>query len=765
MKYIFILFTLLIACSKCLAQEKTARLSGIVTDSEAKPVLYATVNLFRTKDLSAAVRKTLTSDKGTFTINADTGRYVLVVSHVGFAETKMNIILRPGENPDHQVTLTVASTQLAGITIAAVKPLIEQTNDRIIYNAAADPANQTGSAADILQKAPLVTVDGGGNLQLNGQGNFRVLLNGRETAMFSSNLKDALNGFPGSVIAKVEVITNPSAKYDADGAGGVINIITKKMVIGYNGYLSSSASSIGTLRNSASLNSKSGKWGFTGFVALNGPIRPIAGSSLTESRPSGVAAFSRRELSGDRFTRNTSTFGNLELSYAPDSLQTMVLYGSLTAFNSYNRLNQSVETYFPELAPSPGRFERDESNTNPTYEGGIDYIRKFGDRPGHELDIRVNSQFTSTNGAINSLQSAPSQLRYVYNDTRSTNAEHTLQLDYIRPINKNLKLETGSKAILRYAESDFRSLLKSSASAAYQPDPNNTNVFSYRQQVYAAYASLSIDRLGSFLRLGLRGEHTAVHADFISSSALVRQAYSNLIPNLLYSKKLGKVSTLDLSYTMRLQRPYITALNPFVSNNDSLMIAYGNPGLKPQIIHLFSLQDRINTGKGFIALGFGAIYTDNMIIRFATFDRNTGVTTIAGSNGGKELQLSIRMNANIRVSQKWTISMSPLLRYNHIENLDDLRIQRYGISGSMSMNFTYRATTKLTISGNGNLSQAPYALLSSPGLMGNYQVNAAYKFIGNKLSVTLNLNNFPDQRYSFSDRNRNARYLYEDYTS
>jgi hypothetical protein len=735
-------------CNEAISQDKQATLSGIVTDSSQKPLPYATISLSRFGQ-AGVFKTTYSSNKGSFKLVADSGRYTLVISHTGFSDLRTDLTLKIGDNVANGMVMNMSSNTLQTVTVTARRPLVEQTDDKIIYNAENDPASKTESASDILRKTPLVTVDGDGNVQLNGQSNFKILLNGRETAMFANNLKDALKNFPGALIVKVEVITSPSAKYDAEGVGGVINIITKKKVIGYNGYLSSYMSSLGNYSESLSLNVKAGKLGASGYIGTSGPLHPIAGSSISETMPLFPSVFNKRTLTGDRRSKNTGLFGNLELSYEIDSFSTVTAYGNLGGFNSKATLEQSIITDYPAAAPSSSLFMQDNTYTNPSSGIGMDFIRKYKSSPDKELTARFNSQFGTNNGFTNSFQDNPAQDRYVSNNTQSHNAEYTFQVDLAEPLAPKLKLETGIKSILRNAESDFQSLIKYNAGDTYSPNPQNTDRFNYHQEVYSGYGSINWN-VGKYnLRAGLRIEHTDIKGNFLSSKTTVEQHYTNFIPNLLVSKKFSSSYTLSLSYNMRLQRPYITNLNSFVNNNDSLNISYGNPQLGPQIIHAVSLQNRLVKGKFFGALTFNGSYTDNMIVQLAAFNKTTGVTSVTSVNAGKEFQVNASLNMNASVGDKISFGINPSIRYNHIENRDNNAIKRAGISGNIFTNFSYRATPKFTLSGSGGFFRPPYALYNTPTTSVFYQVNFGYKFFNNKLSTTINFNNFLQKDFRF----------------
>jgi outer membrane receptor for ferrienterochelin and colicin len=186
------------------------------------------------------MQTTLSKENGGFQLNKpDTGNYILSFTYTGFAEKRVNIAMVPGDMKIDPVQLSRATGTMKEVVVNAMRPMVEQSDDKIVFNVEDDPTNKTETAIDILRKTPFVTVDGEDNIKVNGKSNFKVLLNGRETSMFARNIKEALRGFPGTLISKIEVITTPSAKYDGEGIGGLINIITKKKVAGYNGSLSS----------------------------------------------------------------------------------------------------------------------------------------------------------------------------------------------------------------------------------------------------------------------------------------------------------------------------------------------------------------------------------------------------------------------------------------------------------------------------------------------------------------------------------------------
>jgi outer membrane receptor protein involved in Fe transport len=742
-------FLLMLLTGPLSAQTRSGSFSGIVRDSLQVPIPYATITLYKKGQLANAFKTTYTDTKGAFEMKTDTGNYVITISHLGFEDISVNFNLTSEKQVVNDLVLFRSARTLQNVTVTTRKPLIEQKDDRIIYNAENDPAAKAESASDILRKAPFVTVDGEGNIQLNGQSNFKVLLNGRETSMFAANVKEALKGFPGAVISKIEVITSPSAKYDAEGVGGIINIITKKKVTGYNGYLNSFFSTLNNYSENLSLSIKKGKFGISGYIGASGITKYINGQNSLLTIPLTNAVFSQRMLNGERANRYSGVYSNLEIVYEIDSFKTVAVYGSLNRSRNNTKFEQFILTTHTSQPAETGLLLQQNQSSNPGSGIGADFIRRFKNMPEKELSFRLNGQF-NTNSGSNTSSLYQSQERFVSNESLSKNREYTFQTDLVQPLNAKQKLETGIKTILRDASSDFQSLVKYKSSDNYRADPANSDHFQYRQQVLSGYISYGLQLKKGSIRTGLRVEHTRVDGNFATSQTRVSQRYTNLVPNLLVSRKFNDVYTLTASYNMRLQRPYISNLNPFVNNNDSLNINYGNPGLGPQVLHSLQIQNRLIKGKFFGSFNLNSSYTDNMIVQYAFFDPATGITSITSANVGKEFQAGVNLYASTAVGEKLNVGVNAGLRYNHIENRSNFLQRKEGLSGSAFGNFTYRIIGKFTISGSGGVIRNPYALVNSPSTQYFYQVNFGYRFMNDKLAVTMNVNNFHDKYFTFT---------------
>lgn len=746
------------------AQTGKTAIAGIIKDSAQKPLSFATVSIYRPGQMEQPVKTTYTNDKGQFRFpGADTGKYTLIITHTGYAEKQQDITVTDGQVTDiGEVSLSRSDGTLAGVTVTARKPLIEQTDDKIVFNVENDPTAKTETAIDILRKTPFVSVDGEDNVQVNGQTNFRVLLNGKETSMFAQNIKEALKGFPGALIQKIEVITSPSAKYDAEGVGGIINIITKKKMKGYNGSVSFYRANTGWYNGNLNFSMKTGKWGISFFQYLGG-VNNMRARSSTETVPLKPSIFTRRYLEGTRTFENLWGNGNAEISYEIDSLNTLSSYANINAGKFESHLQQTITTDYPSQTSGVSYFDQRNKNRWPQNSVGLDYIRKFSSNKEKEFSIRFNGEFGRNKTYVNSEQDNPTTDRFVVNNSLAKNNQYTIQSDFIQPLKNNQKIEIGVKGILRLATSDFKSLVKYDENEDYIVNRGNTDNFNYRQDVYSAYGSYNFKVKKTTFRVGMRIEHTEVDGDFTSSNTKVDQSYTSFLPNLQSSTKFTDKYTLVATYTQRLQRPFIWNLNPFVNNNDSLNIHFGNPALDAQTIHSLALQNRFMMGTTFFGITLTGSYSGNMITQYTTFDAATGVSKTTSANIGRETQVSLNGNLSTKFTESWTFSINGNVRYNHIRNKLFTDQKNSGFGGNANMNTSYAITKKFSVSSYAGFWRAPVTIQASQRINIWYGVGMVHKFFKDKVSANLSLANFlakeREFRFTIVDPSFQTRYV------
>lgn len=737
----FVIMVLLSFFGSIAEAQVRPRLQGLVKDSTSQePLSFVTISLLKNDSAKTVVASALSDSTGRFVLQADSGTYLLSFNLFGYHKLVKSI--KVGQNAQDHLPLYVLqpmSNQLKQVLITGRKQLISQDKDKLVYNVEQDVAAKGENLTEIFRKIPMLSVDGEGNVQLNGQTNYKVLLNGRETAMFAANTKDALRGFPGVVVSKIEVITNPSAKYDAEGVGGLINIITKKGIMGYNGFFSAYYSNL-NYQTSTNLSARSGKFAITGTYFLSGNHNNKADvTSLT--LPLQPSVYQSRFLEGERTTNRFSNDGNLEMSYNIDTLQTIVAYANVGGGHNKSRFAQNITTEFANATPQHDFFTQHIRNNIPSFGVGSDFIKKFKGNANRELSFRFNGQFSKNDGLNTSLMARANGNLFRQNDSYSKNREYTLQSDYIEPLTQSTRLEMGAKFIFRDANATYQSLSRTNENDPFQPDYSNSNSFAYKQQVYSGYGSLSFSLNKLNFRAGLRLEHTTVDGDFFSSNTNVKQNYTSLIPDFSMNTKLSDKYTMVFGYTKRLQRPYINALNPFVNNNDPLNISFGNPNLSAQTIHSLSLQNRLLLGPVFMSLILNASYTGNMIVQYTTFNEVNGISTTQYGNLGKNREVSATFTfaANL---QKLRSGFGGTVRYNKIENTAMPTQQEQGFSGQVYGFFSYSFYKSFFLSGNGGVSRSAYALMNTVNAFPYYQVNIGAELFDKKLTASINFNRF-----------------------
>ncbi|MFT3825955.1 MAG: TonB-dependent receptor [Chitinophagaceae bacterium] len=740
----FALYSLFL-CGITKAQTTPTQIKGTVQDSAAgKPLGLVTIGLYRAGNLSKPVQNIFTSDKGTYVFTkADTGQYIVIATHTGFTEQQSApFTIKQGtaivEVPVLQLVQNKGEMQQ--VVFTARKPLIEQTDEKLSYNTEADPSNEGLTAIDVMRKTPLLAVDGEGNVKLNGQSNFKVLLNGKETAMFTKNLKDALQSFPANLIKKVEVITSPSSKYDGDGIGGLINIITKKKIAGYNGSIGVSANTIKSKSGNANVNIKYGKLGLSGYYSLSGTDgRKSRFQSETESF--SPIAYYKRISSGEGRNSNFYNYGNMELSWEIDSLLTTSLYADV---NGGSGKNHNERTFSVISANKMDTVNSLYINNNkygwPGFNWGADFIKKFRNNSERELTFKMYHENSRDNNYQEGEQYNPASDRFIINDNNARNRQSTWQLDYVQPFKNKSKLEVGAKAIIRRASAVYAASVRYDVEDPFTEDPANSDKFSYHQDVYSGYMNYRFTWKKISFRIGSRVEHTVVSGDFIKSGTTVQQEYTTLLPSVYLSRKFG-TNTLSLSYSKRLQRPYIWDLNPFVSNTDSLNVSYGNPNLNAELYHSVEAGFTLLKGTTTLSVRLSESFCDNQVTNWYQFDEKSGVATRTKDNIGKYSSTGLNLSLSMNLTPKWRFNSNVGLRYDIIENRQNTAQRSSGLGGWGGVNTSYDLSPKFTTFLNGNVwFQAPQLQTRSIANIWA-STGGSYKLFEKKLVLSLSITN------------------------
>jgi len=655
MKRLLILFA--IFCSAFTAKAQfggggssiVGRISGTLLDSiTKKPLDYASVSVYRATG-AAPINGVLTDEKGNFKIdNVKPGSYKIKVTYVGYPEKYVNNIVTTDSKPDKNVgQVLLAQKALKEVQITGTANIVENKIDKIVYNAEKDLTAAGGNATDVLQKVPLVAVDINGNVSLRGDGNVRVLINGKPSGATSASLSDVLKTIPADQIKSIEVITSPSAKYDAEGTAGIINIITKqKNMSGISGSVSGG---FGTRQNNGNLNLNYNKNRFS--LGIN------AGGNLTWPQNS-VTNFNQ-----DIHAPGIDTIPPTHIQNANNSVSRIKRHGAIGSvtmgyeFNAFNSINSTFrlndggfnvtgasnnnQTNF--INPSLSQSYTGATSSHNHFGGfdwNVDYTHKFK-KEGEELDLSgqwshsvITTDFSNLYTAVNPDQTG---------DNNGKNNEYTFQADYTVPFNKVVKLEVGGKTIQRRINSVYDVFSTDGDGNNAIRDSLNSNLYDYTQNVYAGYAVFTFTLPKSYSILaGSRFEETRIHGDPQNPYQVVggngfqdlepfSSNYSTYIPSLTLQKQFGS-NTIKLTYSKRIQRPSLQFLNPFINRSNIQAQSVGNPNLVPETSQTIELN--YNAFVKTSVLNFSVYYknTKNLIEGIASpLHEVIGTDTINGT--------------------------------------------------------------------------------------------------------------------------------------
>ena len=752
-KYFTAILLLLLTGYSSLAQAKESNnkkgsVSGKVTDVISKtPIEYASIAVY-TMGNKKPVNGAATDIRGSFTISdLDTGSYRIVTDFIGYqADTVAVQITNKAMNIKlDNILLSKKAQTLQGVTVTAQKPLIENKIDKMVYNAEKDVTAQGGVATDLLKKIPQVSVDADGNVELQGNANIRFLINGKPSSIFGNSLTEALQAIPASQIKSIEVITSPGARYDAEGTGGIINIILKESKVrGINGNVNVSAGS--RLQNgSLNLHARRGNFGLNGYISGNGQIPSTTLTRLNRSSfdtslqthstllQDGSSSFHRSGFeSGLGFeweiNKKNSLTGNVGYDY----------FGNQSHGSSIQELQVETTTLPASLLSSFQSIFRPE---NRFHVKSVDYslnYKKTFDKPDQELNVEFSTSYGNSkqNFTQQQLNAAGDSL---FSGLQSSNPgrdhETEIQVDYTQPLPHDVKIETGVKAGLRDIESASDVFVYSPA--GYNYDSTQSNALHYKRQVYAAYLSVTFP-IGKWLEVksGLRYERTETSANFSKAANTSIPGYNTLAPSVLFAHHISESQIIKLSYTRRIQRPGYRFLNPFINALDPKNISRGNPDLQPEIGDNAELGYSKNFEKGG-SVNVNLFYRGSRrdiqpyIVYYPSFAvgdsvyNNVSVNTF--ENIGTEHVFGLSLFGSMPVSEKLNLR-------SNLSLFDKYIINRF--NGNSGLNsFNYRINVNASYQASKTLVMEFFGNFNSPRneVQGKYPSFTTYNFAFRKL--------------------------------
>lgn len=656
--------------TSAMAQNTTSyTLEGRVVESSTNNAIgYATVALLRAD--STVVTAAAADAVGDFKLSTkEAGTYTLQISSVGYTTLNRSVEIVEERTKLGKVALE-QGVDIKEVVVAVQKPLIVADDEKLAYSVEDDPDAATSQLVDIMRKVPQLSVDAEGNVLLNGQSDYKVLVNGRSSSMMSKNFKTVIESMPAGSVKKIEVITNPSTKYEAEGVGGIINIITNRKVAGgYNGNVNLSGSNHYFLNGNAYFAAQAGKFSISASAYVQGMKSRLThrGEGFREVFDDPTMHLMTSSTGMTYKGRYLGAYFNA--SYEIDTMNLITLEGGY-----HNGTNKGIADSKTEVF-SIGN-ERVVAYDNiwtsgynyDDYWASANYQHRFN-REEHTLTLSYEMDLSPDKedqlyDVLNTFN-YPTSARRNLGDNGSF--DNTVQIDYFNPINKIHSIEAGSKYIYRRYTNESQTLLRDEATGefAIAPDYPRSDM-NYTQNILALYAGYHVKGKKLSGRVGARMEQA--WSDVVVRTEKEDIAYDpslfNVIPYASANYRPNDANTLSLSYTQRLSRPSLWNMNPY-RNESPLSVSYGNPDLDATLAHSVALSWRRFSSSWNVSLGTTGSFSNNAVSSY-TFVED-GVTHSTYGNIAKRQVYGLNGTIGYRSGVKFNVQLSGQGGYNVIK--------------------------------------------------------------------------------------------------
>ena len=642
---------------------------GVLMDEtlgESEP--FATVRVFKAGKKDKPVAMFLTKEDGQFSQEVKgKGNFDIVFSSVGKEDLKKSVTLENSGDLDlGTLYMKENATMLKGVEVIAQKPLVKMDVDKMSYNVAEDEDSKSNTVLDMLRKVPMVTVDGQDNISVNGSSSFKVYVDGMPNAMFSSNPSMVFKSMPATAVKNIEVLTNPGAKYDAEGATGVLNIVMNKMdpqaaqsMNGYNGTIRLNGGNR-QLGAGAFLSGQQGKLSYSTNV-MTSYVTP--GNTTTETRQIQDNGASQIQTT-ENDVKVPVTMGSLTLGYQIDDKSVLNLTAQVNTLTM-----KSKGTALTLMGGYGNDFSfggtTDMKNSRASFSGSLDYQHFFNKEHTQSLALTYQLDYSPATTEMTYNFGTTSEFidltnRYSNNEDKTTN--HIFQVDYTMPLGTGQTLSFGSKLQFHDATSDAKYYLKD----VY--DPSSSSEYEYKNTILAGYGEYATNFNKIGFKAGLRYEHTWQDVAYrLGNGENFKKDYGCLVPTTSLQYNLGMGSNLGLTYNMRISRPGITYLNPYVDKTDPIALTYGNPELDVEKNHNISLVYNMFTAKLMINLNLHHNFVDNAISQYSFYDTNNLLNNTYG-NVVKRHQTGLSGYVNYLLAKDTRIFFNGGLNYTDLRS-------------------------------------------------------------------------------------------------
>lgn len=708
----FFIITLLLSFTQAIAQNII--LSGKITDNANNPLEYVTVSVQDT-ETNTELFGGITDNAGKFSVEVTPGSYILYLESFGGSTYEQPITLNKNQDLGNIQLGESSVIALEGANITGSNQTYKMELDKKIYDISQDPLAKGSSISDALQNVPSVQVDGEGNVSLRGNENVRILIDGKPSSMVGiSDPAQALQNLPADAVQRIEVVTNPSARYEAEGTAGIINIILKKGKLqGVNGSVSVFGGIPEAIGGSANLNYRTGKWNL--FTTLGYRYQQRKGGSSSETTRFNEDGIQGHEwMDGKSIRVNNGYNLMLGTEYYLDNSNTFTVSGSYR--NGINKNNSNIfYTDFDENYNIMSNSTRTENEKEDDYNAEINFNFKHQfNKPGHEFTVDARASYSK--------ETENADLRETGDNVNSTERSYNFErqrrvliaADYVYPFGEKGRFELGARGEMEGTLTNFK--VDSLAGTDWIANPDFANQTDYLQNVYAAYAQYG-NGFGNFsFMAGVRMENSDITVHSILNESKTKKNYVDFFPSLFLNYEFESEDQLQLSYSRRIRRPRGWDLIPYTSYSDNRNIFMGNPDLDPQYTDAYELSYITKIGKLMITPNVYFSHTKDNIQRYQSSTEDGTIIT-RPINIGTEQRYGGDLTFTYRPWKWWNLmgnvnvfgykTEGELTETRTIEGTDDVitRTTNFdgdGVSwfGRLSNTFTLPAKFTMQLSGN-----------------------------------------------------------------
>lgn len=683
------LITFFIITAAAFAQSPKIKLSGVVeSEGSNQAVMFATV-MVGNAATQQPIDGTTTAENGTFSLSVSLpDSFYVQISFIGFStKTIQNPKIINGRVDLGRIKLEQTANELGEVEVVSERSQTEFKLDKRVFNVGQDLSSTGASAVDVLNNVPSVDVNIEGQISLRGSQGVQVLINGKPSILASDGA-NSLGTITADMIDQVEVITNPSAKYDAEGTSGIINIVLKKEEKkGMNGSVSLNAGIPDNQSIGISLNRRTEK--FNLFTQIGAGYRSLPRQN--ENINDNLISNTRVESDGEEF--RDEQFYNITLGtdYHIDDKNVITLSGNF----AYEIEEQPSKTNFSSFSNGQlvSQWFRDEETeaTNPKWQYELNYQREFKDNEEHTFLFSALGSFfgKDQSSQFQNVTTFGTQVQpFQRTETEFSEANYTFKADYSKPINDQFSFEAGAQYVMTDVSNDFAVL--NFVDNGFVEDSSLTNLFNFDQKVLGVYGTVAFENEQWGVKAGLRAENTDLSTLLATTNETNNKNYTNLFPTLHISYKITDNLSMQTGYSKRIYRPRLWDLNPFFNIRNNFNIRTGNPNLQPEFTDSYELTSIFIQKK--YSLNFGVYYrrTTEVIERISIFQDNVNIETPL--NIGTNQSTGLELNAKYNLSKKITLQGDA--NYSFFQRDGSFEGTSFDFNGDL---FTSKATAKFKL--------------------------------------------------------------------